>query len=179
MHWISYWEAWQVWWSGKKLDDSTVFMQLSTVTWARIGKLLEFAGGLTVLLDLAGQDRIQQYVRAATIAFEGLLDWEIRRFVSFVDNFARTVWIVAEVSMMAALATALNSQIITVTTIVLGVIVILINLLNLLTRQTMLVILLIAPALIYLLKGERTWHPVRWLAFLLFLIGFHFDLLTS
>lgn len=48
---VGYWEAWACWWSGVPLEDA-VLWNLPMLWWARIGKLLQFAGGIVVVLDL-------------------------------------------------------------------------------------------------------------------------------
>ncbi|WP_243789891.1 hypothetical protein [Saccharopolyspora gloriosae] len=57
---VGYWEAWSLWWSGVKLEDFAMW-GLPFLWWARIGKLLQFAGGAVVVLDLVGTDRLLRW----------------------------------------------------------------------------------------------------------------------
>lgn len=51
---------WDRWLSGEKVDDARLW-GWPMLAWGRTGKLLQFAAGLTVLLDLAGPDRLRDF----------------------------------------------------------------------------------------------------------------------
>lgn len=53
---VNYWQAWSLWWSGAKLEDFAMW-GIPMLWWARIGKLLQFAGGAVVIIDLIGPAR--------------------------------------------------------------------------------------------------------------------------
>jgi hypothetical protein len=55
---IGYLTAWSLWMDGEQLTTYSMW-GLPFIWWARIGKLMQFAAGLTVLLDLAGPERLQ------------------------------------------------------------------------------------------------------------------------
>lgn len=57
---ISYFEAWGMWWEGKSTLGHDLFGVMSMVWVGRIGKILSFAGGLTLLLDIVGAERLQR-----------------------------------------------------------------------------------------------------------------------
>lgn len=54
------WDLWVRWWSGEKVDGAHLW-GLPVLAWARIGKGLQFAAGLTVVLDLVGPDRLRAF----------------------------------------------------------------------------------------------------------------------
>ncbi|MEV1004731.1 hypothetical protein [Nonomuraea sp. NPDC050202] len=54
---ISYFEAWGMWLDGKSTLGNDLF-GIPMIWMGRSGKIVAFAGGLTVILDLAGPDRL-------------------------------------------------------------------------------------------------------------------------
>ncbi|WP_436762859.1 hypothetical protein [Streptosporangium sp. V21-05] len=57
---INYFEAWGMWWEGKSTLGHDLFGVMSMVWVGRVGKILSFAGGLTLLLDIIGAERLQR-----------------------------------------------------------------------------------------------------------------------
>jgi len=53
-------EAWQLWLSGSSTADIRLW-SVSMMWWARIGKLLQFAGALTIVLDLVKAERLKTW----------------------------------------------------------------------------------------------------------------------
>ncbi|MEU5695443.1 hypothetical protein [Actinosynnema sp. NPDC020468] len=51
---------WGRWLSGEKVDDARLW-GLPMLVWGRTGKLLQFAAGLTVVLDLVGPERLREF----------------------------------------------------------------------------------------------------------------------
>ncbi|WP_439380751.1 hypothetical protein [Amycolatopsis lexingtonensis] len=51
---------WGRWLSGEKVDDARLW-GWPMLAWGRTGKLLQFAAGLTVVLDLVGPDRLREF----------------------------------------------------------------------------------------------------------------------
>ncbi|MDI2029859.1 hypothetical protein QFW96_14605 [Saccharopolyspora sp. TS4A08] len=56
---VGYLEAWSLWWSGAEVKGFAMW-SLPVLWWARIGKLLQFAGGAVVIIDLVGPERFKQ-----------------------------------------------------------------------------------------------------------------------
>ncbi|SJZ94475.1 hypothetical protein SAMN02745673_01973 [Marinactinospora thermotolerans DSM 45154] len=50
-------EAWELWWSGRQLTDHSLH-GVSVIWLGRIGKLLSFVAGCTIILDLIGPERL-------------------------------------------------------------------------------------------------------------------------
>lgn len=67
-------EAWRLWGQGSQLESATLW-GLSLLWWGRIGKLLQFAGALTVVLDLIGPGPLRR-------AGELLRKWPLRNLVT-------------------------------------------------------------------------------------------------
>ncbi|MEU6780366.1 hypothetical protein ABZ912_14275 [Nonomuraea angiospora] len=58
---IGYLDALQMWFSGNSaLQDSTMY-GLGMLWWGRFGKIAAFLGGMTVVLDILGPERIREY----------------------------------------------------------------------------------------------------------------------
>ncbi|MEV4285697.1 hypothetical protein AB0K40_09335 [Nonomuraea bangladeshensis] len=69
---ISYFEAWVMWLDGRSTVGNDLF-GVPMIWWGRAGKIAAFAGGLTVVLDLAGPDRIAAASRRIKSALESLM----------------------------------------------------------------------------------------------------------
>jgi hypothetical protein len=54
---VSWWQAWELWWSGTPLQGY-VLWGLPILWWGRIGKLAQFAGGLVAIIDIVGLQRL-------------------------------------------------------------------------------------------------------------------------
>jgi hypothetical protein len=52
------WQAWKLWSSGKLTDDFLLY-GIRLLWWGRIGKGLELIGGLTIVLDIIGPERLR------------------------------------------------------------------------------------------------------------------------
>src|SRR5688500_14475292 len=59
LHVVSYFDAVRLWWGGD-LDPNSVLWGVPIFAWERIGKLLSFAGGLTVILDIVGAPAVRK-----------------------------------------------------------------------------------------------------------------------
>jgi hypothetical protein len=60
MHDISLWEAIQLWFSGERLDSYSM-LSISFLVWGRIGKVASIIGGLVVILDFVGEERLREW----------------------------------------------------------------------------------------------------------------------
>jgi hypothetical protein len=56
---VSYLEAWQRWFAGQEIDPQLRLWFMSILWWGRVGKIATFIGGLTIILDLVGAERLQ------------------------------------------------------------------------------------------------------------------------
>jgi hypothetical protein len=67
---VSWWQAWELWWSGKPLQGY-VLWGLPILWWGPIGKLAQFAGGLVAIIDIVGLQRLTAWaawLRARPVA---------------------------------------------------------------------------------------------------------------
>lgn len=90
-------EAWQLWLNGNSTVGTSLW-SVSMVWWARIGKLLQFAGALTVVLDLVKADRLRRWgTRMRGNPFGGnVKDWAAESAPMQVIAFLLTIVIWAE-----------------------------------------------------------------------------------
>lgn len=75
---VGYWQAWDLWLHGVKLDNY-VMWALPLVWWSRIGKLLQYVGGTVVVLDLIGPERMVQISHKLKRIPRALLRWTNRQ----------------------------------------------------------------------------------------------------
>jgi hypothetical protein len=68
---IGYFDAWGRWFSGLEVDPQLSMGFLTILWWGRLGKIAAFLGGLTVILDLLGVERLHQIAK-------GRQKWESR-----------------------------------------------------------------------------------------------------
>lgn len=96
-----YWTLWSSWWSGESLEARS-FLGWSVQSWGRLGKVVAFVGGLTVVADILGEARVREVgsemqklaERSERARSSGLvrlvtLPWVI--WVSYGELLARTV----------------------------------------------------------------------------------------
>jgi hypothetical protein len=57
---ISYFDAWSMWLDGRSTLGNDL-LGVSMLWWGRGGKIMAFVGGLTVVLDLVGPERIRKF----------------------------------------------------------------------------------------------------------------------
>ncbi len=70
---ISYIDAWSLWFSGQEVDPQLRLWFMSILWWGRVGKIAAFIGGLTVILDLVGPERLRQWGRRGVLVSRSLL----------------------------------------------------------------------------------------------------------
>jgi hypothetical protein len=66
---MSLWEALQAWFSGESLEGRQIWA-VSTIWLTRAGKILQFLGGLAVILDIIGPERLREIGQDARASFE-------------------------------------------------------------------------------------------------------------
>lgn len=206
---------WSRWLSGEKVDGARLW-GWPMLAWGRTGKLLQFAAGLTVVLDLLGPDRLREFGnRLRHPSWQRLADRlepPIMIGVAFFLIIYHLLIIGSVVVKPPQAATQAISRLLLGPVGIAGVLLSFLSVgflaLQLLTRSrvkegaSLLVryphILLVSgiPMVIWiavtrgllipLTSGlakafDRTnpGHPLRWLAFALFIVGFGFDLLAS
>jgi hypothetical protein len=57
---VTYWQAWSLWLDGKPTTDLRMWGEPMLV-WGRVGKVLQFLGALTVIVDIIGPDRLRRF----------------------------------------------------------------------------------------------------------------------
>lgn len=100
MQQVSWWQAWELWWSGTALGGYTLW-GVPMLWWGRLGKLAQFTGGLVAIIDIVGPDRIQAWGqrlrersrrgRVHRLVSVVKRSWEISSevFGDLVDSFTR------------------------------------------------------------------------------------------
>lgn len=174
MQTISYWEAWSLWGSGRSLDGMRMW-GLPMLWWGRIGKLMQFAGGLIAVLDIIGSERILKLAdrfkqkgkelerRPSTIAvgigaFAGIIAMEIiANAFDNIFNSSNVFYMPAVIAFSFLLVYGLYRF----------------------TLSIAYLAYLPVSALAWFFRVDRPGHPARWFAFLVVVSGFKFDLLAS
>jgi hypothetical protein len=76
---LGLWDAVSMWLSGQKLEDFSMW-GLPMLWWARTGKLLQFTGGMVVIVDLLGPEwfwKQARRLRPAAERFWGTKPWQV------------------------------------------------------------------------------------------------------
>lgn len=185
------WDAWVRWWEGQQVGALPLF-GVDVLFWGRLGKLLEFAAGLVVVLDLVGaarlagvRDRLRE--RLGTVSrlivkltwTKAWLDeggpW--RRWFTMVGYYV----LYAAFLVGAIFWADMREQMLTEHPLLaaFGVGFLLVTTVTLAGQLLLAVGCAVAAALAFLFGGSTPGHVARWLALGLFVVGFHFDLLAS
>ena len=93
---FSYRDLWQVlgaWFSGRSASG-LVLWGVPMVWWGRTGKVLQFAGGLVVVLDLVGPDRLRRAGAEASARVRAFRDW--RALARRRQELIQLVWQIKE-----------------------------------------------------------------------------------
>lgn len=182
---IGYFHAWYLWWHGCKLDNYAMW-GISFVGWSRLGKLLEFFGGFTVVLDLVGPNRLRELGHrfqllsrlltklkrgidklARTVAWSTLLTDDRPGLVNLIQiGLLCLAWSSFSIFHKGSLATAADYSDVLV-----------IALLVTLSGVFRFFLVPFSNFLSKLFDRKEPAHPLRWVAFILFVVGFSFDLL--
>jgi hypothetical protein len=223
------WDLWSRWLSGRGASGASLW-GAPVLWWGRWGKLLEFAAGLAVVLDLIGPEPLRAFghrmaslrwdtagerfgkatnvltaivVAVCLVGYVGLvitlnLSGVLHLNINVPDlsqTWIATWWgtmlVVVVWYGIAFLAISIfggtdkqaNKNIGQVAFFFApAVVLILVLLAVVLSPWLAFIYLLLVPAariLAWLLDRNRPAHPVRWLALVMFVVGFHFDLLAS
>lgn len=174
--------------------------------WARIGKLLQFAGGAAVVLDLVGPERLRRtgtrFLNGSRVA--KALEAAARKFSSEKDiahvrytdgkNHRETGSLLADAVNIGAMFIGGTIALIIIVArgdlpsgpTTFDRIVSTLWIISTGSGVGLLTVVLIsflfqwfAGRMSKALSGDNPGHPLRWLAFILIIVGFHFDLLGS
>lgn len=80
---VELYHALSIWWTGVKLDNYCVY-GLNTVWWGRIAKCMALLSGITLLIDLIGEERIREIM-------EGPMDLLEKKRERFLEELQDTV----------------------------------------------------------------------------------------
>ncbi|GGT45943.1 hypothetical protein ACFFV7_38900 [Nonomuraea spiralis] len=160
-------QAWGMWFDNIQVNQYTLY-GVSVLALGRIGKVVSFFAGMTVILDIIGPDRIRQF--AGTFKrFDPVRSLTLRKVGLLLSALGLLVAIVSLVSTMFRFGPAVDGIV-----AVLGYVVAVLTLMA--TPR-------IARGLARVLASgleSRSWERViRWSAVMLLVLGFHFDLLAS
>lgn len=173
---VDYCEAWTLWGAGAKLEDFSMW-GLPFLWWARIGKILQFAGGVAAVLDLIGPERMLRIADNLERTAKGYRSWAQRlkgKNKSALVEFLVVYAIMLPLALLFYYEVASRSSLLLLLAIPLVgfVSVGLLIAIPYVTRQSLRI-------LSKLLTVGRHANTTRWLAFFAVAIGFHFDLLGS
>ncbi|WP_093274283.1 hypothetical protein [Saccharopolyspora shandongensis] len=192
---LGFWEAVGQWWSGKKLEDFTMY-GWRMLYWARFGKYLQFVGGLVVVLDLIGPERMRRISTRIKIGPDLFYTWTYKGGgLNFVAALALDVYqfsfvlctffLSGSLGLQDAIASSLAGlEVLHFKIIYVPVIIIIAFVayaahvaLGAYVARAALRFVLWCVAKIF--EADQHVHLGRWCAFLLVVIGFHLDLLGS
>ncbi|MEV4013372.1 hypothetical protein AB0J35_22985 [Nonomuraea angiospora] len=171
---IGYLDALQMWLSGNPaLQDATLY-GMSMLWWGRFGKILAFLGGMTVVLDILGPDRIREY------------GGRLRAIPKSPTNRS-SVWAAAltalgtcAAAIMGAVvdvATGPGRERLALTVLVIGVVIAVVWVTLAVTRSKLFESTFNGIAWVLEHRKALIWWRV--VSFFALVIGFHFDLLAS
>ncbi|MBF9131908.1 hypothetical protein I0C86_23515 [Plantactinospora sp. S1510] len=193
--WNQFWQAWNEWAGGASVSSMPLW-GLTVIWWARIGKLLQFAAGLTVVLDLIGPQRLRAFGQSCSSAIQqsaariGQVSQQqgasgaIVPFVMFSALASTGVGLMA-IARDVFPGTSLGT--IALTAIAVVAIILAARYFRLIPQLTKLAFLGFAGILVelfvrpvsYILDNANPGHLIRWIAFFAFIAGFSLDLLGS
>ena len=169
---LSYWEAWSMWWSSHKLDSFSMW-GLPILWWGRIGKLMQYGGGLIIILDLIGPKRLESAVVAIGRSSRTVAGHSLKYPIVPMGLTFAASWLFIFAKSSEINATNLSDEegvemltlVLIVPTILVGF---MFGFLDKLARFPLAI-----------LRNQRSSHPARWFAFVILTLGFSFDLLAS
>jgi hypothetical protein len=173
---ISYYEAWGMWLDGRSTLGNDLF-GVPMIWWGRLGKISAFVGGATILLDIAGAERLRQ-VASRVRQRKGGTEIGIGILASFVA-WLGVLYLWAQVTSTID-STAPNSvlRILGITGAVIAYMAVVIAVCFGTVIAGAVALWKAADGLAAVLEHPRAVH-LRVSAGLLLLFGFHFDLLAS
>lgn len=185
------WDAWARWWAGEQVGGLPLF-GTTVLFWGRLGKVLQFAAGLVVVLDLVGTHRLT----ATRDRLRGGLD----RASKLIARFTWTRWWIAEnrgpwrrwlgmlsyyviygliVWVSLRYGDAAEKVVKYPITALFAVVFFVVTTIALAAQLLLAVGYGVSSLALWLFGGEQPGHVARWLALGLFVVGFQFDLLAS
>lgn len=193
---ISYFEAWSLWWDGQKLEGLQIF-GWPVLYWGRAGKISQFVGGFVALLDLIGKARLDDTAKRVQLWSAGVHKFFLRfkqtrktsegaditsaelilMPLTFALHFAilfTAIGFAGDFTLSSVIGDGLLATFLTLILITLPVIPAFYLALTIVSQ-----IHRIISAAAWLFTSSKPGHPVRWVAFIVFSIGFKFDLLAS
>lgn len=185
------WDAWTHWWSGEQVGGLPLF-GTTVLFWGRLGKVLQFAAGLVVVLDLAGARRLT----CARTWLRGWLDTVSELIVRFTwthrwlaDNrgpWRRWLGMLSQYVLYGLLVgvplwfgVAMDKALEYPLIALFAVVFLVVTTVALAAQLLLAVGYGTASAAVWLFGGDQPGHVARWLAVGLFVVGFQFDLLAS
>jgi hypothetical protein len=167
---VNLWEAFCLWWDGKSLSGLSLW-GVPFLILGRIGKVMQYTGGLVAVLDLIGENRLREGAK---------------KVANFSSRFARIwkyigVWGAAAASVLVTIVAfisllnqlGLHGVVIAVAVLLAGI------LATAIINLALLRIDKILSPVFRIFSNQHPRHPVRWIAFGILTIGFLLDLLAS
>lgn len=157
---VGLFEAWLLWWQG--VDVKPMSLHGVSMLWVgRIAKVITFVGGLTVLLDLIGPDRVRH------------LAGQTRRKYDTETHRLRYVWIVGMLTIVGS-SCGILLETFPPARLIIMFCVLIVAVMSLVVTTP-----LALAGIADLLESELSERLLRWFGFGLLAVGFSFDLLTS
>lgn len=159
---VDYFDAWRLWADGNEALRNTELWGLPVFWWGRIGKVLAFLAGFTILLDLIGPERIREYSKNIALR---LRRHDGKRFTNeTIGMGGGFLGMILAIEVIVPRGTPLWVYVVVV---------------PLCSVVGISLSVLLRAVFSTVLNRNSTSHMVRWLSLACFLIGFHFDMLAS
>jgi len=175
---VSYWEAWTLWWSGAKTDN-TVLLGWPMLYWGRSGKCLQYLSGLIILIDLVGPSRLSKLATRVATRTKRASDTAKRPSSRYIPLFTGILFLAAVSSSVYFIAFVRGEEYSDSPLIKLSIILAIpLIVFYVIWHLLMIADKIVRPA-VWVMEAGKSTHPARWVAFMVFTIGFQFDLLAS
>lgn len=157
---IGYLDAWSMWLSGQEVDPQLRMGPMTVLWWGRVGKIAAFMGGLTIILDLVGTERLREAGRRLNASIYG--------FGAFFWIVQILIWLMLAAVGWDLIINGTGPSSITVMSVV-----------SLVLCGLLLLVLFGVRWLLWGLDHRVPGWGIRLTAAILIAVGFHFDLLAS
>jgi hypothetical protein len=174
---ISWLEAWSRWASGNPTLKDNMLWGLQILWWGRIGKIAAFVGGLTLVLDILGPERLRSALGRSVEKIK-IGGGRARRLLFRLTLVAAIILGVAQVTTRMIRGSSLWEALFRDQLFSFQVWHLLIAVLGFFAIYYY-VIPLVGRWAVYAFEHDKIAQSARTVSLVLFLIGFHFDMLAS
>lgn len=170
---VGYLDAWARWAAGDPMLRNADLCGLPVLWWGRIGKVSAFLAGMTLILDIIGPERLRQFSERYLERRRPRRGFGRPAAVAAVAGVI-LAWAIIRPGKVAILGTELTIYSYGFTTVTAGI-----ALIISLALLTPTLLHGVRRALVYVFERDALARTVQTVSLLLFIAGFHFDMLAS